>query len=167
MRFSHPEFAANVRNLVAHDDGREFFMINLETHNHTPEGDAADAAYSAAVIPALLKRGSFPIYAGTPMGNLLGQIPAGIDRVAIVRYRSLRDLLLMNTDPAVVHNVPNKFQSLLSTAAFPTAPFFTALTVRLCVGQIMLVAGLIGWLALRPAATLRTASQPQDHAHAA
>ncbi len=142
----HPEFPGNIRRLVASDDGREFFMINLETAKPGPEAEAAGAAYSRTVLPLLLRRGSFPVFVGRPVGPVFGAFGAGIDRVAIVRYRSLRDLLDMTGDPAMTAGGPQKFLALAHTEVFATKPLITAIQVRLLVGLIFLALGLIGWL---------------------
>jgi hypothetical protein len=135
----HPEFQPNVRALIANDDGREFFMINLDTMIDTPEARAADAAYARIVIPLLLARGSFPIFAGRTQGKVLGEAASGIQRVAVVRYRSLRDFL----------GAPHKFASMTRTEVFPTAPVFTAVQVRLTVGLVFVALGFIGLAVMR------------------
>jgi hypothetical protein len=141
----HPEFRPNVEALIARDDGREFFMVNLETLIDTPEAREADAAYARIVIPLLLARGSFPIFAGRTRGKALGDFADGVQRVAIVRYRSLRDFLDMNADPAMKVGAPHKFASMTHTEVFPTAPMFTAVHVRLTVGLLFVV---IAWAGL-------------------
>jgi hypothetical protein len=141
----HPEFLPNVEALIARDDGREFFMINLDTMIDTPAARAADAAYARIVIPLLLARGSFPIFAGTTRGKVLGDYADGVQRVAVVRYRSLRDFLDMNADPTMKEGAPHKFASMTHTEVFPTAPLFTAVQVRLTVGLAVV---LVAWLGL-------------------
>lgn len=145
----HPEFQPNVRALIANDDGREFFMINLDRMIDTPEARAADTAYARIVIPLLLARGSFPIFAGRTQGKVLGEAADGIQRVAVVRYRSLRDFLDMNADPAMKLGAPHKFASMAHTEVFPTAPLFTAVQVRLTVGLVFVVLVFIGLAVMR------------------
>ena len=94
----------SLRTLASQDDGREFYMVNLIRHRERaayPAGAgydedvaAAERRYATAVLPALLKRGSIPILVAEPVGTFLQ--PAGgqtWDQVAIVRYRSRRDML--------------------------------------------------------------------------
>ena len=144
----HPEFRRNLESLIARDDGREFLMVNIETNKTGPEAEAADAAYSRAVLPMLLRRGSFPVYVGKPVGPVLGALGSGVDRVAIVRYRSLSDLLDMTADPAMSTGATHKFAALAHTEVFASRPVISAIQVRLTVGLLMLVIGASGWLAL-------------------
>lgn len=147
---THSDSFAALEAWAKSDDGREFFMVNLETARKTPEGVAADDAYARAVLPALLKRGSFPIYAGAPIGSVLGDAGTKIDRVVVVRYRSFRDLLDMIEDPDMVAGLPNKNASLVHTESFPTKPFFSAVNVRLSAGLILGMIGVLGWMVLSP-----------------
>jgi hypothetical protein len=147
---THADSLSALQSLIARDDGREVFMVNLETARKTPEAAEADAAYARTVLPELFKRGGFPIYAGKPIGQLLGGASAGVDRVVIVRYRSLRDLLDMIEDPDMVAAVPYKFASLERTESFPTAPIFTMVHVRLTLALALIVAGFVGWRLLTP-----------------
>ena len=135
---------ARLQALIDTDDGGEFWMVNLETRRHDPAADRADAAYAAVVIPQLLKRGSFPVYVGRVAGPVLGEA-RGVNRVAIVRYRSLRDFLAMNVDPAFVRGVGDKFAALEDTDVLMTRPVVSALHVRLTAvtpAALALIAGL-------------------------
>ena len=96
----------------------------------------------------LLRRGSFPVYVGKPVGPVLGALGSGVDRVAIVRYRSLYDLLDMTADPAMSTGATHKFAALAHTEVFASRPVISAIQVRLTVGLLMLVIGASGWLAL-------------------
>ena len=139
-------FLANMDDMIAKDDGKEFYAINLETLKQGPEAEAADEAYARHVIPALIKRGSFPVYVGDRAGLMLGDYGNEIDRVAIVRYRSLRDLLDMNTDPAMIEGTPYKFDSLIHTEVFISRPSVSAVHVRLTLALLLI---LLGWLGIR------------------
>lgn len=147
---THSDSLAALEALIARDDGREFYMVNLEAARKTPGAEKADAAYARVVLPALLKRGGFPIYAGRPIGSVLGDVGAKVDRVVVVRYRSLRDLLDMVEDPAMIAALPYKFESLEHTDSFPTAPIFTVVQVRLTVALTLVILGMIGWTLLTP-----------------
>ncbi|MEM7661376.1 MAG: hypothetical protein AAF292_03935 [Pseudomonadota bacterium] len=138
-------FRQNMLDMIPKDDGREFYAINLETLKPGDEAQAADAAYGRHIVPALLKRGSFPVYVGDRSGLMLGEFGNDVNRVAIVRYRSLRDLLDMNTDPAVIEGVPYKFASLDHTEVFISRPIVSALQVKLVVGLILLLLAIMGW----------------------
>ena len=145
----HPEFIPNIEALIASDDGREFLMVNLETLIDTPAASEADMAYARIVVPLLLARGSFPAFVSRTRGTVLGDYGSGIQRVAIVRYRSLRDFLDMNADPAMRDGAPHKFASMTHTEVFPTAPVFTAVQVRLTLGLLVVLIGGSGLAAMR------------------
>ena len=69
---------------------------------------------------------------------------AAVDRVGLLRYRSLRDLLLMNLDRRMTKRVPHKFASLDHTEVFPTKPIFSAAQVRLTLGFLLVGIALLG-----------------------
>jgi hypothetical protein len=139
---AHPEFRPNLERLIAKDDGREFFMVNLETQTENADALAAARAYARTVVPLLLARGCFPVYRGTPIGPVYGNFGAGINRVAIVRYRSLYDLLDMIVDPKMTQGGAQKFAALTHTEVFASRPAFSAVTIRLVVALLFLVLGL-------------------------
>ncbi|QLC22944.1 hypothetical protein HFP51_12565 [Parasphingopyxis sp. CP4] len=141
---SMSDFRANIEAMLPNDDGGEFYAVNLEQLREGPEAEAADAAYARAVFPALLKRGAIPIYVGDTAGLMLGQYGAEVDRVAIVRYRSLRDMLDMNLDPGMIAGVPHKFASLDHTEVFITRATLSAVHVRLTLALVLLVIGFLG-----------------------
>lgn len=138
------DFRANMEAMIAKDDGREFYMVNLETRQKGVAAQQAEADYSAIVVPLLLKRGGFPVYVGDRAGLALGQYGQTIDRVAIVRYRSLRDLLAMNADPAMAKGAAHKFAALQHTEVFITRPTISAVTVRLTLALLLLAIGWVG-----------------------
>lgn len=146
---AHPEVRGNFERLIAQDDGREFVMVNLETHLPGPEAEAADAAYAKTVLPLLLRRGSFPVFMGKPIGPVLGSFGGGLHRVALVRYRSLYDLLDMNADPAMSKGAARKFAALANTEVFAARPVISAIQVRLTLGLMLLVIGAVGVRLLR------------------
>ena len=120
------------------DDGRPFYMVNLMAYREradyrpgtalngsTPTGiiSGRDAGwlYSRAVLPELLKRGCYPVFVAGKITNLLtaGGDTDFFEDVAIVRYRSRRDMLSMVACPAFLHAVPHKWASLEKTVAVP------------------------------------------------
>ncbi len=141
----------DLRALCAGDDGREFFMVNLikfrDKAMYPQEmkqqmGDdsmAANSRYGRAILPYLIKNGSFPIYMSKVSGRLINADGAPEwDAVGIVRYRSRRDFLNMveqiskSTSPVMVH----KWASVQRTQVFPTAavlPLTSARFVRILV----------------------------------
>lgn len=140
---ANTDFRANMAAMIARDDGREFYMVNLETRKPGAEALAAEERYGQVVLPLLLKRGSHPVFVGERAGLALGRYGASIDRVGIVRYRSLRDFLDMNADPGLLAGVDDKFAALANTEVFVTHPIISVETIRLTLGLIL---ALIGWL---------------------
>ena len=124
-----------LRAFFASDDGRPFYNVNLMLYrdvaiyadgNQRPGirtgTDAADA-YSRAIIPLLLARGSYPVFISSKISNLLEEGAPGADffqEVAIVRYRSRRDMLEMISHPNYLAGGPHKFASLAKNVAVPT-----------------------------------------------
>ena len=138
------------RNLMAmlpNDDGKEFYAVNLETRATGPDAAEAEARYGEIVVPLLLERGGHPVFISERAGLMLGKYGEEVDRVAVVRYRSLRDLLDMIADERMVEGSQFKNASLAHTEVFITRPTLTFLHVRLIVGMLLgLIA--IGGLAI-------------------
>ena len=138
----HGELSAEERSafeaFMDADDGRSFYMINLMEYRPQaiyPEGRLPDGtppgqmtgreagrAYYRVVVPALLKRGSYPVLVSETLQTLLSA-GAGTDffeQLAVVRYRSRRDLLEMVASPAFLAGVPHKWASLEKTVVVPS-----------------------------------------------
>ncbi len=135
----------NLQAMLPNDDGKEFYAVNLETQNNSAEGREADATYTNIVFPLLLKRGSHPVFVSERVGLMLGQYGEEIDRVAVVRYRSLRDLLDMIRDERMIEGNKFKTASLAHTEVFITRPTITFVQMRLMVGMILIIIGVVGW----------------------
>lgn len=126
------EGEANARAFFLSDDGRPFYMINLMRYREKavyPEsfqlkvetGEEANALYTKAVIQELLKRGCYPVFHGRKLANMMSA-GAGTDffeEVAIVRYRSRRDLMDMAASPAFQAAEPHKWASMERTVVVP------------------------------------------------
>jgi len=138
------DFRANMEKMIPIDDGREFYAVNLETAKKGPEAEKSAEAYGKIVMPLLFKRGSFPIFVGQRYGLMLGQLGNGFDQVAVVRYRSLRDMLDMNIDPEMAKGVPHKFAALEHTEVFIVRPVISVEMVRLTLALLLLVIGFLG-----------------------
>ncbi|MEL6416041.1 MAG: hypothetical protein AAFQ15_13970, partial [Pseudomonadota bacterium] len=89
------------------------------------------------------ERGSHPILIAERAGLMLGKYGEDVDRVVIVRYRSLRDLLTMTLEPSLIENSHYKFAALDHTEVFITRPFITFVQVKL---MLALALALLGWL---------------------
>ncbi|MEM7439694.1 MAG: hypothetical protein AAF393_08850 [Pseudomonadota bacterium] len=165
-------FEAFLRN----DDGRPFVMINLMEFrdaadypsgyvSESKDGASADAAYGRAVLPLLLRRGSYPISQAVRQHtiiNSVGPTAGQFDTLAIVRYRSRRDLIDMITSDAFLAAEVYKWASLENTLV---APASRALSVQ-AIGYVPLLilvvmAGVIGQAVF---SRNRPATPPPDRA---
>lgn len=148
------QLADHLEAMVPNDDGKEFYAVNLEQLKAGDAAQAADRAYGEVVVPLLFKRAGHLVFVSERAGLMLGKYGDEVDRVAVVRYRSLRDLINMAKDPAMVGVSPYKFASLDHTEVFITRPFITFLQVRFILALILIAlawAGLslINWLSAR------------------
>lgn len=137
-----PALIDSFRVLTRNDDGREYYMLNLmrlrekalypEGYDYDDDPQAAADRYAAAVIPALLKRGSLPILMGNYAGAFIPAHPADDwDQIGIVRYRSRRDMLDMALElSASGGGGEHKWASLEKTIVFPIEPVFDFVFVR-------------------------------------
>ena len=135
----------NLRAMLPNDDGKEFYAVNLETRAKGSVAKEAELRYGEIVIPLLLERGGHPVFVSERAGLMLGKYGNQIDRVAVVRYRSLRDLLDMIADERMVEGNKFKTASLAHTEVFITRPTITFVQVRLMVGMFLLLLGVAGW----------------------
>ena len=115
------------------DDGHPFVMINLIELRDVamyPEGLASEAragtdaatAYGRAVLPLLLKRGSYPLaraLRSQTIINSLGQSAGAFETLVMVRYRSRRDLIDMLASDAFRAAAVHKWASLDNTLVAP------------------------------------------------
>lgn len=156
----------DLRRLAASDDGNEFFMLNLIRYRpkaiypagYTFDDDAlaADARYSRAILPYLLRHGGVPVFLGEPQGKFLDE--AGDpewQRIVIVRYRSRRDLLEMVADLAGQDIAVHKWASIEKTQVFPVRAMFSLIFVRGLVAAVLVLFGSLLHLGLRRAAWYR------------
>jgi hypothetical protein len=147
------EILAELKQLAASDDGNEFLMVNLIKYrakalyppgsNYDDSALAADARYNEALVPYLLKHGGVPVFVGSPQGRFIDKTgDIAWDRVAVVRYRSRRDLFNMAADIAPLGVALHKWASIEKTHVFPVSPVFSLYKVRLLVGAVLLLFGL-------------------------
>lgn len=136
--------ADHLEEMIAKDDGREFYAVNLEQLKDGEEARAADQAYGRVVMPLLFKRASHPVFLSERAGLMLGKYGEEVDRVVVVRYRSLRDLLTMTVEPTMIESSHYKFAALEHTEVFITRPSISFAQVKLMVALMLAVLGLIG-----------------------
>lgn len=135
----------NLADMMPLDDGKEFYAVNLETRREGVAAEEAEAAYTRSLMPILLSRAGHPVFVSERAGLMLGEFGRSIDRVAVVRYRSLRDLLEMVTDPAMPAAGEHKFAALEHTEVFITRPTISFVHPRVLVALVMI---LMGWSGL-------------------
>ena len=156
----HPGERELLQTFFSSDDGRAFYNINLMQYRvqaQYPDGQARDGivsgrdantAYSNVVIPLLLERAGYPVFGSTKTSNLMMSADAGADffeDLAVVRYRSRRDMLEMVLDPRFLAGAPHKFASLEKNIASPSIPF-VVVDARALVAVLLLVITLL-WTA--------------------
>jgi hypothetical protein len=149
---------AEVRALVAQDDGREFVMQNLARYRPRalyPPGLAfgddpreADKRYGRAIVPHLLRNGSVPVFIARRIGSFIQ--PDGADHwhyVALVRYRSRRDFLRFALAIESGEISMHKWAALEKTHVFPVRPLVSLVLVRCTVGVLLaLPCALLAWM---------------------
>lgn len=124
----------NLADMAPRDDGRQFYAVNLERLRADGDAQAADRRYIRRATWLLLRRGGHPVFVGKRVGLMLGQYGDAVDRVLVVRYRSLRDLFDMILDPEMRQGRDDKFDSLDHTEVFIVRPSISLAQVRLVVG---------------------------------
>ncbi|MEL7115979.1 MAG: hypothetical protein AAGP08_10370 [Pseudomonadota bacterium] len=113
------------------DDGRAFFMVNLNAlPEQTPEVKTAARQYGLFMMTRLLPRASYPVMSTDVITSLTNSLAANLapfERVVVVRYRSRRDFLEIVTSPAFRQELSNKTASLdgWSSAPSTAGPLFS------------------------------------------
>ena len=139
----------NFRDLAKSDDGRDYYMVNLLKFREkalylagSQYGDdpmAANNRYSRAIIPLLLKHGGHPVFMGQVQGRFIHPEKADDwDQVAMVRYRSRRDMLKMAIEIAGSGVDVHKWASLEKTQVFPLKPVVNLIFVRGIVAVLLI-----------------------------
>ena len=146
----------NLRAMLANDDGNEFYAVNLETRAEGSEATEAEARYAEIVFPLLFERGGHPVFVSERAGLMLGKYGEDIDRVAVLRYRSLRDLIDMIADERMLEGNAFKTASLAHTEVFITRPSITFIQVRL------MMALLVGLIAIAGIAFIGKVQKPRE-----
>ena len=131
------EFISRLRAWAENDDGRPVYMLNLMRFfdqlrpfpgapvTGTPRD--ANAHYETSLAPMLLRRGGYPILAGSATGIPAAKVPGGPDRasnltvyrpgldnwdrVLVIRYPGRRTFLDLVTDPRYLEVMPYRLSS--------------------------------------------------------
>lgn len=149
-----PDIFNRIRALLDRDDGGELYMVNIEKTRDTPRNPPglpasrdiaeAEARYAGAVLPMQLKAGGVPVLAAKYRGDFLGAEP-GFDRIAIVRWRSLRDFLRFATSAEYQTVEPLKWSAVESTRLVVVKPILSLFMVRTLLGALglLIIAALL------------------------
>jgi hypothetical protein len=131
------------RAFAAGDDGGEFHMINLLRWSRADVNAEAHKRYMRAWSKAAVPRASHPIYRGKVAGKVQGNLEDRLwDDVALMRYRSRRDLLKIITDEAFMREQGQKGIAVEYTDAYPATPMILLGSPRVLVFVILLVVAL-------------------------
>ena len=144
-----------LRKFMEEDDGKDFFMVNFLDYNDTPEtmpatGKGASSSnlmnyYMEYMYPEMFKRASHPVFFAKVFFPAMDIVSAeGMedwDNVALVRYRSRKDMLQIGLNPIFDERHPYKIEALDKTIAIPVeTPFLNDL--RLILFILFLTLGL-------------------------
>ena len=144
------------RELVKSDDGHEYYMVNLLKFRKKalyPAGSAygddpmtANDRYNRAIIPLLIKHGGYPVFLSQVEGRFLHSGQADDwDQVAMVRYRSRRDMLKMAVEIAGLGIDIHKWAALEKTQVFPVKPLLHLAFLPTLVAAGLIILSVITW----------------------
>ena len=142
------------RDLTKNDDGREYYMVNLQKFRKKafyPAGSqynddpmAANDRYNRAIIPLLFKHGGFPVFDGVVKGRFIHPNAADDwDHVAMARYRSRRDMMKMAIEIAGKGIDVHKWAALEKTQVFPVKPLVNLMFTRAIVAVFLCVMAIV------------------------
>jgi hypothetical protein len=155
---------ATLRAFLAHDDGREFAMLNLvriapEPVPHPETGDLMAAMdllglYTREFFRAMARRAGHPAIVARAIGGYLDswnvEDDPGWSVVGYMRYRSRRDMLELVTDPRFANAHAFKIAATPVTLSFPTSPrILLFVSPRVWVGLVLALAAALLQLLLR------------------
>ena len=145
------ESMASFRNFFANDDGKEFFMANL-LHLKSPKHESRQllAKYTSVFVGKLMKKAGHPYFFGLAQArnleNLNCEVVDGWTTVALMRYRSRRDLGEMLVDTVGTEHHGFKLAALEKTFAFPATGNLNVGSVRLMVGLVVALIGCVTYI---------------------
>ncbi|MHA1110963.1 MAG: hypothetical protein ACTSRE_07650 [Promethearchaeota archaeon] len=142
-----PELLRKFRELAKSDDGKDFILVNLIKFKDTnPESEAmkANDRYSRYILPRLLKIGSHPVFAGKKTGQFITPESADEwDQVAMVRYRSRRDMIKMVVQASKHGGGGDKWISIQKTYVFPVKSILRFGSLRIGVFVFLTILALV------------------------
>ena len=147
---SNPEELKNLRQLLKDDDGKEFFMLNLNRYeyseNEVQKGvPVAYQKYGQAVMPMILKRAGHPIYVGEISDYLVGGDlkEGGWHEIILVRYRSRQDFINMITSDEYLVAAKHRYVGIEYAEVIPTNAILSLATPRLFILVILFLIALV------------------------
>ena len=130
---SRSEDLENILAFMSSDTGRQFIMINnIDLNENPPDVEGAGTGEAATqlldrymeyMFPELLRRACHPVYLGSVVHTTMDLI--GLegaeewDQVALMRYRSRRDLIDIASNPVFRGQHDFKMAALTKTIAYP------------------------------------------------
>ena len=149
-----------IRALMESDDGQPKYMVNAIKLYDSPQlvnGKKAGETsaeiletYTQHVFSFLLRHGSYPIYSGNAMFDAVERWGAeNVDEWtsgAIVRYRSMRVMMKMSTDPSFRQFHDYKIAAMEKTIAFPTTAMLNLGSLSVYIAFLLIIIGLIAQL---------------------
>ena len=146
-----------LKRFMEEDNGKQFIMVNNIEMNKNPEdvagansGESADqlmSRYMEHMWPNLLKRASHPIFVGYAIWESMDLV--GIegaetwDQAALMRYKSRRAFMEIVTHPDMRGRHAFKIAALQKTIAFPVEPIGYYSDIRVILGMLILIIGLL------------------------
>ena len=146
-----------LKRFMEEDNGKQFIMVNNIEMNKNPEdvagansGESADqlmSRYMEHMWPNLLKRASHPIFVGYAIWESMDLV--GIegaetwDQAALMRYKSRRAFMEIVTHPEMRDRHAFKVAALQKTIAFPVEPIGYYSDLRVILGMLILIIGLL------------------------
>ncbi|MGI9346187.1 MAG: hypothetical protein ACR2PW_07985 [Gammaproteobacteria bacterium] len=154
------------------DDGGDFIIVN-NLHDRDPDFIAANGMtaeqagqeYIDYMLGEITSRGGAPLFLAEVLGPTfdragLKQMVAGYSTVtepeseldqdldlwtsvALMRYRSRRDMMDILIQPGFAEQYPNKGASLVKTLAIPVRPVANLADLRLHVAAFLIIVGLL------------------------
>ena len=150
---STPDRIVEIKRFMEEDDGKHFYMMNLlDLTDNPPQLSATGPDASSAELmdhymefmnPELYSRACHPVFFGQVLADALDL--SGIenaeswDQAALFRYRSIRDMIAIATNPKFLERHDYKIASLEKTIANPVKPLFFLGDLRFILGLILFV----------------------------
>jgi hypothetical protein len=132
------------RTFAEHDDGGEFHMVNLLRWSKADANSQAHKRYMRAWAKVAVPRASHPIYRGKVVGKIQGNLEDRLwDDVALMRYRSRRDLMKIVTAEAFMRDAGQKAVAVEYTDAYPATPVLLLGSPRVLAFLVLLAVALL------------------------